>query len=150
MNMENLITIITNVFSAIAAICSAVAAYSANKIANNIQLENKKNDLILKPINKKLVYHLPLKAEEFLSNTSEKNLKSLDDLLLNILEISTVFKFTNSNKFLQIQRQITTAEDAAVRIVFANEEEKSNHIFQLRTSIEELLKVFYNDLFKKI
>lgn len=71
-------------------------------------------------------------------------------MLLNILEISTVFKFTNSNKFLQIQRQITTAEDAAVRIVFANEEEKSNHIFQLRTSIEELLKVFYNDLFKKI
>lgn len=40
--MENLITIITNAFSAIAAICSAVAAYSANKIANNIQLENKK------------------------------------------------------------------------------------------------------------
>ena len=148
--MENLITIITNVFSAIAAIGSAVAAYSANKIANNIQLENKKNDLILKPINKKLVYDLALKTEEFLSNTSEKNLKSLDDLLINILEISTVFKFTNTHKFSQIQRQISAAEDAAVRIRIANEEEKPNLIFELRKSIEELLKVFYNDLFQKM
>ena len=71
-------------------------------------------------------------------------------MLINILEISTVFKFTNTHKFSQIQRQISAAEDAAVRIRIANEEEKPNLIFQLRKSIEELLKVFYNDLFQKM
>lgn len=138
------------VISTIATICSAIAAYLANSIAKKIQLENEKNELILKLIHDKVIYFLPLEIDRFLTISTKENLKSLDDLLLSVLEVSTIFKFTNEKKFSEIKECITSIQDSAMLYQCSSVEEKSKINLDIRTSLNRLLKIFYNNLFDRI
>lgn len=135
--------------SAIATIFSAIAACSANRIAKRSQLENEKNELILKLIHDKVIYFLPLEIDKFLTISTKDNLESLDDLLLSILEVSTIFKFTNEKNFSEIKECITSIQDNAMLYQCSSVEDKRKINLNIRVSIKQLLKIFYNNLFDK-